>query len=115
MAVNTRYVDEDYNELNLQTGTTYTLVAADNGKVVRLTNASAITVTMPNNMPVGFNCMLVQYGAGQVTMVPASGAVLRSRQAHSKIAGQYGAASLIVVANPSGTTAEWLLQGDTSA
>ena len=33
--------------LNAQTGTTYTLVAADSGKLVTLANASAITLTVP--------------------------------------------------------------------
>ena len=36
--------------LNAQTGTTYTLVAGDVNKLVTLSNASAITVTIPNGV-----------------------------------------------------------------
>ena len=34
---------------NAQTGTTYTTVLADQGKLVELSNASAITLTVPAN------------------------------------------------------------------
>ena len=46
-------IDDDDNlyghgaKVNAQTGTTYTLTASDNGKVVTLDNASAITLTVP--------------------------------------------------------------------
>lgn len=83
--------------LNDQTGTTYTLQASDNGKVLTFSNASAITVTVPSGLGVGFNCMAVQKGAGQVTFSPSSTTV-NNRQSHTKIAGQYGVVSLIAYA-----------------
>ncbi len=102
------------NAVNAQTGTTYTLVAGDNNKVVTLSNASAITVTVPNSLAVGFACTLVQLGAGQVTVAAGASAVQRNRNGHAKIAGQYGMAGIAVIANP-GSAAEYVFAGDTSA
>lgn len=101
--------------LNTQTGTTYTLQASDNGKVVELGNAAAITLTLPNSLAIGFNCLIRQTGAGQVTVTPASGANRRNRQSHTKLAGQWSEAALSVRTNAGGTTAEYVFSGDTAA
>lgn len=101
--------------INAQTGTTYTLQASDAGKVVELTNAAAITLTLPNSLPAGFCCSIAQGGAGQVTFSAASGATLRNRQAHTKLAGQWSMASLVVRGNSGGSAAEYVLAGDTAA
>lgn len=95
--------------LNDQTGTTYTLVSGDNGKVVVLNNASAVTVTVPSGLGVGFNCSFVQKGAGQVSF-SASGTTIYNRQSHTKINGQYGVASLVAYA-----TDTFVLAGDTNS
>lgn len=100
---------------NAQTGTTYTLQASDSGKVVECTNGSAITVTLPNSLAVGFCCTIVQGGAGQITLSAASGANLRNRQSHTKTAGQWAGATLYVRTNSGGSAAEYVLNGDTSA
>lgn len=78
---------------NAQTGTTYTLQASDNGVVVTLSNASAITLTVPSGLGANFACMLIQIGAGQVTVV-ASGVTLNSYAGLVKLAGQHAAANL---------------------
>lgn len=101
--------------INTQTGTTYTLLAADTGKVVECSNAAAITLTLPANAAVGACCTVVQGGAGQVTITPASGATLRHRQSHTKTAGQWAGATLYVRSNAGGSAAEWVLMGDTAA
>lgn len=95
--------------MNDQTGTTYTLQASDNGKVVTCSNASAITVTVPSGLGAGFNCMVIQKGAGQVTFSPSSTTV-NNRQSHTKIAGQYGVVSLVAYAAD-----VFVLAGDTAA
>ena len=43
------WIEQDDSTLsfNAQTGTTYTLVASDSGKLVTTSNASAVTVTIP--------------------------------------------------------------------
>jgi hypothetical protein len=108
-AVNRRVLE------NAQTGTSYTLALSDAGKMVTLSNAGAITLTIPDNatvaFPVNTRIDLAQWGAGQVTisdtaLVAASGA-LRSSGGKKKIAGQYSGATLW----KKGTN-EWLLIGD---
>ncbi len=101
--------------LNTQTGTTYTLLTSDSGKVIDHANASGITVTLPNSLPVGFCCTYAQTGAGQVSFSAASGATLRNRSSHTKIAGQWGAVTLLVRTNSGGSAAEYVLAGDTAA
>jgi len=101
--------------INAQTGTAYTLEVADTGKVVECTNASAITLTLPANAAVGFCCTVVQGGAGQVTLTPASGATRRNRQSHTKTAGQWAGVTLYVRTNSGGSAAEWVMMGDTAA
>lgn len=80
--------------INDQVGTTYTLQTTDNGKVVTCNNASAITVTVPSGLGAGFNCMIIQKGAGQVTLSPSS-TTIRHRQSHTKTAGQWAVISLV--------------------
>ena len=93
---------------NDQTGTTYTVAASDNGKVVVLNNASAITVAIDTGLPAGFNCSFVQKGAGQVSF--AGTATVNNRQSHTKINGQYGVASIVAY-----DTDTYILAGDTAA
>jgi hypothetical protein len=87
--------------LNAQTGTTYTTVAGDYGKLVTLSNASAITCTLPpTTYNIGEQINIVQLGAGQVTFAQGSGVTIRSTGATStapKISKQYAAATVIVI------------------
>jgi hypothetical protein len=96
--------------INDQTETTYTLVAADNGKVVVLDNASAVTVTVPSGLGAGFNCSFVQKGVGQVSFTGAVGVTINNRQSHTKINDQYGVASIVAYAADT-----FVLAGDTTA
>lgn len=80
--------------MNDQTAS-YTLTNSDNGKVVTLNSASAVTVTVPS-LSVGFNCMIVQKGAGQVTL-SASGVTILNRYNFTKTAGQYAILSLVCI------------------
>lgn len=99
---------------NAQTGTTYTLAASDTGKVVTLSNASAITLTLPNSLPAGFVCTVVQKGAGQVTFSAAAGATLNNAHTQTKTFGQYAICTLYVDANSGGSSAIYYLAGDTA-
>lgn len=97
---------------NDQTGTTYTMVAADKARLVRLSNASAIALTIPTNASVPFALGTVltwtAQGAGQVTAAGAGGVTLRS--AHGlKTSAQYAVVSATKVA-----TDEWYVSGDTT-
>lgn len=105
---------EDGAPVNQQTGTTYTLVAADAGKVVECLNASAITVTVPANattaFAVGTIITLEQTGAGQVTISGAGGVTINHVDSHTKIKGQHGVVSIRKTA-----TDAWTLYGATAA
>jgi|DEB0MinimDraft_10_1074344.scaffolds.fasta_scaffold01822_1 hypothetical protein len=101
---------EDFDaSINDQTGTAYTLLSSDNGKVVVLDNASAVTVTVPSGLGAGFNCSFVQKGAGQVSF-SASSTTINNRQSHTKINAQYGVASLVAYAADT-----FVLAGDTAS
>lgn len=97
-----------------KTATTVTMGASDYGNLVRFKNASAITVTLPNDAAAGSQFDWVQTGAGQITFTPASGASLRNRQSHTKSHSQWAGGTLYVESN-SGSAAEWVLLGDTTS
>jgi hypothetical protein len=67
-------------DVNVQTGTTYTLLEADQGKLITLDNASPVTLTIPLNssaaLPVNTVIGLLNKGAGLVTISPISGVTL---------------------------------------
>lgn len=89
--------------LNAQTGTTYTAVATDSGKLVTLSNASAITLTLPPSVySIGEQINFVQLGAGQVTFAQGAGVTIISAGATAsapKIGKQYAAATAICTAS----------------
>jgi hypothetical protein len=99
--------------LNAQTGTTYTLVLTDAHKLVTLSNASAIALTVPTNSSVAFEIgdqvNLLQLGAGQVT-VSGAGVTFRSEGTKLKLKAQYATATLVKIG-----TDEWVLLGNTAA
>lgn len=90
--------------INNQTGTSYTLVVADIQKLVRLTNAAAIALTVPTNaaqaIAIGSQIRIAEYGVGTVTI---DGAGVTLNTADDLILGtQHEGALLIKVA-----TNEW--------
>jgi len=95
--------------LNAQTGTTYTLVAADaTYKLVTASNAAAITITIPPSVfTVGDVINVQQIGAGQVTFSQGSGVTITSTGATTaspKIRVQYSSASIICTTTSTGFT-----------
>lgn len=100
--------------INSQTGTTYTFVIGDAWKLVELTNASAITLTVPPNssvaFPIGTQIHIAQGGAGQVTIAPGSGVTIKAYSSFNKLAGQEAGATLIKVASDT-----WRMVGNLSA
>lgn len=78
----------------ITTGTSYPLVAADNGKIININVSTAFTLTIPSGLPVGFNCTIVQYGSGQITL-SNSGTTLKNRNSFNKSAGQYSIITII--------------------
>lgn len=79
--------------INNQSGTTYALQSSDNGKVIVITNASPITVTVPSGLPIGFNVLVEQGGAGKITFA-TSGTTINNLFSFSTTSGQYAVATL---------------------
>ena len=100
--------------INAQTGTTYTTTDEDCGKVITLDNASAITLTVHQDAPAGFNCLIIQKGAGQVTVAAGGTGNVRNYSGHTKLAGQYAIGTIFVVSN-AGTAPEVYLSGITGS
>jgi hypothetical protein len=82
--------------VNAQTGTSYTLTSADNGKVLTFNNASGTVLTVPSGLGAGFNCLIAQLGAGTVTPT-SSATTIYQRQSLTQTAGQYGVATLVAI------------------
>jgi hypothetical protein len=84
---------------NAQTGTTYTLVIGDLNKMVTLSNASAITLTVPPSVfSSGDIVNIQQIGLGQVTLAQGAGVTITSTGATStapKLRKQFSAASIL--------------------
>ena len=68
--------------INAQTGTTYTSVLADAGKIITTSNGSAITFTIPPNSsvayPIGSSLTVISIGAGLTTFAQGSGVTIAS-------------------------------------
>lgn len=93
---------------NTQTGTSYTLVLADAGKVVEMNNAGSMTLTVPPNSSVAFPAGTIigvyRMGAGSLTIAQGSGVTIRNA---GSLRAQFSEASLRKRA-----TDEWVLAGD---
>jgi len=114
-AANVNSITEGVNDLalavvNAQTGTSYTLVLTDVAKVVTLSNASAITLTVPPessvSWPTGTTIVLAQLGAGTVTVAAGAGVTINSVSGNLDISDQYAVATLLKTG-----TDTWLLFG----
>jgi len=90
-------------EFDAETGTTYTLLAANLNQLVTLNNASAITLTVPPSVfSAGDVINIAQIGAGQVTLAQGAGVTITSTGATSsapKLRAQQSAASIICTAS----------------
>lgn len=108
-----KYIASIPSATNAQSGTTYTLVLGDAGKIVEIGNASAITLTIPTNAsvayPVGTQITILQTGAGQITVAAPSGGTLNATPG-TKLRAQWSSATLLKRA-----TDTWVLIGDLTA
>jgi hypothetical protein len=97
-------------QTNRQTAS-YTLALTDLNQLVEINNASANTLTVPLNSSISFaigsKIDFVQYGEGQTTITPVSGVTIRSYLGALKIAGRYGACTLVKIG-----TNEWYCFGN---
>jgi hypothetical protein len=97
-------------QINAQTGTTYTFVLADAGKMVTSSNGSAQTLTVPPNSSVayatGTQIIVQAIGSGTATLAEGSGVTINSKDSAKDVDGQWAAATLIKTA-----TDAWSLIG----
>lgn len=108
-------VNDNFTELytvsvDAQATDDYTLVLADNLKLVTMDYVTACTLTVPPNtdvaFPVGALILVSQIGAGQVTFVEGASVTINSMDSALSLLGQYATATLIQTAAD-----EWLLTG----
>ena len=92
----------------------YTLNLSDAGKTIKITAASDKTVTLPANNSVAFvvgqKIEIIRNGAGEVSITPAAGVALNSKNTNKRIAAQYSGAVLL-----KDDTNTWILIGDLKA
>ena len=101
--------------INAQTGTTYTTVLADDGKLITCDNAASIALTIPPNSSVaygiGTQINIMQLGAtGTVTITAGAGVTLRSAGNKLKTDAQYAVATCCKIA-----TDTWVVVGNLKA
>jgi hypothetical protein len=70
------YDNSIYDATN--TGTTYTLVASDNKKILNFTNVAGCTVTLPNGLDTDFECVIYRGAAAGVITIEATSTFLES-------------------------------------
>jgi hypothetical protein len=90
----------------------YSLAAQQSSHLHRVVATTPITVSLPGGLPVGFTVTVFQDNTGQVTFVPTTGATLVNRQNFTRTQGINAVVTLIVVSNPDGASAKYLLAGD---
>jgi hypothetical protein len=89
--------------LNAQTGTTYTLVAADSGKLVTSSNAAAVVITVPPSVfAAGEQINVQSIGAGLTSFAQGAGVTITSTGATSAapiLRAQFSACTIICTAS----------------
>jgi hypothetical protein len=102
--------------VNAQTGTSYTTVLADNGRLVTLSNTSPITVTIPPfssvAYPVGAQLNFSGLNTGTTTFAQGAGVTIVSTGATASapaLRARYSSATAICISQDN-----WLIAGDIS-
>jgi hypothetical protein len=94
--------DDTTISFNAQTGTTYTLVASDSAKLVTTSNASAVVVTIPQNVFSAGNIINIQSIGVGLTTISGGSVTITSTGATSSapiLRARYSAASIICTAS----------------
>ena len=100
--------------INAQTGTTYSVILTDDGKLVTCDNAASIALTIVPNSSVAFGIgtqiNVMQLGAGTVTITAGAGVTLRSDGSKLKTNAQYAVATCLKIASDT-----WVVVGNLKA
>jgi len=110
-----KYVDDNAGSTDLtidEHSVNYTVQASDAGKVLRFTNTTAVDLTVPDSLPLGFTFSVVQANTGDVNFVgdgTGGNALLNNTSNHTKTGGQYSLVTFI-----SDVAGEFVFQGHTA-
>ena len=100
--------------INAQTGTTYSVVLSDDGKLLTCDNAASIALTIvPNSTAafgIGTQINIMQLGAGTVTITAGAGVTLQSAGSKLKTDAQYAVATCLKIASDT-----WVVVGNLKA
>lgn len=92
----------------------FTFVNTQNGQTFLFDATVDGDVVLPRDSAVGTFFSLVQLGAGKAHFTRDDGGNLANIDTYTRTAGQWATVNLMVVQNPGGTAAEWVLSGATS-
>jgi len=103
--------ESDFNyTVNTQSGTSYTLVASDLGKLIKFTNAGSVTLTVPTDASVSYSVgdmiVLMLDSTGTLTVAGAAGVTINSEGEILTLNSRYSMANLVKMAANS-----WVLTG----
>jgi hypothetical protein len=87
--------------------TNYTVTATDLAKVLEVTAAAPITITLPAGLGAGFYVDVANISGAAITLIPAGGTTLVSRGRFQNVSTQYGTARLRTRTNTA-----WMASGD---
>ena len=103
----TAMMEATSQSVNAQNGTAYTLVPGDAGRLVTLSNAGAVTLTVPGSaFATGQRIDCIVLGAGMVTVAGATGATVNGTPSLTSRA-QYSAFSVVCL-----TPSSFVVVGD---
>ncbi len=87
-----------------------TLQLSDDGKIIKMTNGSSASVTIPLNssvaFPIGSQVTVIRYGSGSLSIVGSSSVSVRATPGQS-LRAQYSSATALKIDSD-----EWILMGD---
>jgi len=83
------------------------VLAADRGKVLEVTGAGPLVITLPTGLGTGFDCEINNISGATVTLSAGAGATLVSRAGLSGVSIQYASVYL-----RTRTATQWIASGD---
>jgi hypothetical protein len=69
--------------------TSYTLIPSDSGRMIDIDSASAVTLTIPDNLPIGFQVSVTQTGLGGISIVGGGSMVVNNRWGGTRSIGRW--------------------------
>jgi hypothetical protein len=90
----------------------YTAMESHNRRTFVFDSPEPVSLFLPNTLPVGWSCKVIQRGVGVVTMTPGDGASIIGTPQHGRTGFQGALCELVVISN-TGSAAQIYLGGQT--